>query len=512
MIKKILLPVLLSLLPISHCWATTGTTATPSSIFHNASDNMAIMVSWTVTGGASTIPHDSTVGQFLNPANGAQVGSSSINTTLSVLCSNFGQGTFCTTASETITIPADVLLAASSNGLRTILYQRSFSNGTTPSAGTMSINLTYNPPTLTVMPPFVNFLAANVTWNIRTNGDGSGSIASASGVFTDSSFGNRQRVLGSNTTVLNSPVLQATGNTIVSETIFIPPSVLTAAKALNLRSINYSRFFDRDPCMPQASCYYGTSSATVNIDLTSNPNAVLSLGRIALRFSDNTSIKIIQPDTSIMAVADISFGGTGLLDAMWEIAEPVSTMGQPVFVPMRPVRQLLSAGGTINLQSPPLPTQKQGLHIVRLSILSLNNQPFQQQSSLTLPILQYAVNADGDISGTQLLPPIRVHSPADNALLTGETQFNWQAVKGAHAYQLELFLPEQSGLKPDDAAIAKRAPDSGVVVPARKNSLTLSELSRNKLRTNTTYYWRVIAIGDKGVLLSTSALREIRIP
>ena len=127
-------------------------------------------------------------------------------------------------------------------------------------------------------------------------------------------------------------------------------------------------------------------------------------------------------------------------------------------------------------------------------------------------ILQYMISPDGNTLALSALPPVRIHSPADNALMTADTRFEWKPIKAAHGYQLELFLPEQSGLKPDETAIAKRAPDSGMIVPAKKNSLILGELSRNKLRPNTTYYWRIIAIGNNGQILSASALREIRIP
>ncbi|MBI3186321.1 MAG: hypothetical protein HYZ31_00465 [Gammaproteobacteria bacterium] len=347
----------------------------------------------------------------------------------------------------------------------------------------------------------------SVNWSITTTGNGGGTATSPNGVYSlDTSVtpvGATQipaTAFATGGISISVPSLTS-GTFAVPESFTIPAAVLSYAQTNNLTTIYYSRDF-----LAGAEGYTTPEFVQINLAFpVANPDAVLNISRVALRFSDNTSIKIIQPDTHIMAVADISYTGSGLFDAMWEIAEPVSTMGQPVFVPMQPVRQFLVAGGRVYLQSPTLPTQKQGLHILRLRVM-------QPALTFTAPILQYSVNSQGDTSTLPTLPPVRINKPAENALLATDTRFEWQAVKGAHAYQLELFLPEQTGLKPDDAAIAKRAPDSGMMVPAKRNALTLGELSRSKLRPNTTYYWRIIAIGNKGQILSTSALREIRIP
>ena len=345
-------------------------------------------------------------------------------------------------------------------------------------------------------------------WTLENFGNGGGIAESSGGTFTLSTGttippqGGPQSLAtpvapGGGAISVASPT---SGQFFVAEFITVPAAAYEAARQNNLTTIYYARRF--------TTTEGTTVFAFLQINLAfpaANPNAALSLSRVALRFSDNTSVKVIKPDTHLMALADISYTGSGLLDAMWEIAEPVSTLGQPVFVPIQPVRQFLVAGGRVYLQTPPLPTQKQGLHILRLIVT-------QPTPGFTLPILQYAVNPDGDVAGALVLPPVRINSPPDNALLARDTQFNWQAVKGARAYQLELFLPEQSGLKPDDAAITKHSPATGVMVPAKKNTLLLGELSRNKLRPNTTYYWRILAIGDGGQILSASALREIRIP
>jgi hypothetical protein len=372
-------------------------------------------------------------------------------------------------------------------------------------AGTHAASMTVSPTATTYTVGSSTFISVN--WSITTTGNGGGTATSPNGVYSlDTSVINVGATQIPSTgfatggASISVPSLTS-GTFAVPESFTIPAAVLSYAQTNNLTTFYYSRDF-----VAGAEGYTTPEFVQINLAFpATNPDAILNLNRVALRFSDNTSVKVIQPDTHIMAVADISYTGSGLFDAMWEIAEPVSTMGQPVFVPMQPVRQFLVAGGRVYLQTPVLPTQKQGLHILRLRVI-------QPALNFTAPILQYSVSTQGDISSLPTLPPVRINAPLDNALLAADTRFEWQPVKSAHAYQLELFLPEQAGLKPDEAAIAKRAPASGMMVPAKRNSLTLGELSRNKLRPNTTYYWRVIAIGNSGQILSSSALREIRIP
>ncbi len=519
--KKILglISSLLLALFLSDSFAVTGSVA-PTTVTYVAGSNASIVLTWSFTtanngGGTISSPNgvfstDNTTltgGATNTPATPISNSGSalSVNTTLNNDPSSI---------TEVVTIPASVMNFAMNNNLNTIYYSRNFFASIESSYTNtrfIQINLTYPVPTLTVSPGTINYVPGSnallsLLWNITTYGDGNNrSLPSSAGVFSATSYIG-QTSLGTLNTTLNTPALPDTGTVSTIENLLIPQTVLDAAQATGLTSIYFIRSFFDNPCAPTASCPYGTNASSVRINLVApNPNAALALSRVALRFSDNTSVKVIQPNTSLMALADISYTGSGLLNAMWEIAEPVSTLGQPVFVPIQPVRQFLVAGGRVYLQTPPLPTQQQGLHVVRLTI----NQPIP---GFTLPILQYAVNPDGDVAGALVLPPVRINSPPDNALLARDTQFNWQAVKGARAYQLELFLPEQSGLKPDDAAITKHTPATGVMVPAKKNTLSLGELSRNKLRPNTTYYWRILAIGDGGQILSASALREIRIP
>lgn len=352
----------------------------------------------------------------------------------------------------------------------------------------------------------------NVNWLITTTGNGGGTATSSAGTFT--SAANVNSVIATRTVRLAVPSVPA-GTVTAGEFFQIPTSVYTFAQTNNLSTIYYYRdfvagaegntgpaFFQINLTQPATPPPSGGGTTTTTVP---NTESVLTLNRIALRYSDNSIVKLIKPGTRIRAVADINYTGTGLLDALWEVADPSSTRGTPFFIPLQSVRQYLGAGGQIYLQSPVLPSQDSGNYVVRLRI----REPV---ISLTQPILRYNVSPSGSAEAGIRLPPVSLRSPSANALLTEDTQFSWRPVKGARAYQLELYAQPKNGTRLDELGLDKQIPASGILVPGKKTGIGLGTLSRSHLQHGETYYWRIMAIGPGGQILSTSLLREIRIP
>lgn len=421
--KRILISIFLILSSFSAYGNTLSVATSPTSVSHSVSSNSVINLLWGVVGSPGI--HTSTVGTFrASPGNkGASLGST-INTVITLNtalpnCTKITDSVFnCISSPELITIPVDVLTFAETNGLTTIYYNRTFSDGFA-ATGELQINL--------------NFSAS-------------------------------------------------------------PPGTL--------------------PPVPGISPI--------------NPERTLSITRETLRFNDNSTVKFIKSDTHITAVAELKFTGTGLLDAFWEYATPSSTTGRAIFIRMNSVRRYLGAGGRVILQSPSLPTDITGQYLVRLQILKTASNPngveFTNKLPDGLPTLRYTVGQKGTSGAVYSLPPIKTQFPLNNAFLKADTRFNWQSIKNAKAYQLELYLPEKFkrpninpstniNAKPiNDAVIENKKPSTGLLIPATKTSLALSALSREALKRGQTYYWRIIAIDADGQVLTTSALKEIRTP
>ncbi len=386
--------------------------------------------------------------------------------------------------------------------------------------------------TTSVAPTAINYQVGSgssisLLWTITTTGNGGGGATSRQGIFTSAPNVNSPIVVGGGTLSLATPSL---GSASVSETVNIPPLVLTTAQTQSLDTIYYYRIFDNvaegptNAAFVQINLIRPTTPITPGGGALSSSTSVseLNLNRLALSFNDNSIVKLVKPKTYLNAVAQISYTGTGLLDAVWKIATPASTQGaqdaaQLIYIPLRTVRQYLGAGGRVILQSPKLPTDMPGNYVVTLTI----NPAAQTNINFNQPvILRYAVGVDGEELRARKQPPINVASPRDKALLDENTRFKWQPVAGARAYQLELYLPDRrrpmsselSEQGYDESSIADQAPASGLLVPGKRTSLSLGELSKQHLRHGETYLWRIIAIGQDGSIISSSPIREIRIP
>jgi hypothetical protein len=306
------------------------------------------------------------------------------------------------------------------------------------------------------------------------------------------------------------------------EFINIPADVLATLDEIGLTTIYYNRTF--------SDGVSATGSIQINLinSPATNPERTLHITRESLRFNDNTIVKVIKPNSRISAIAELNFTGTGLLDAFWEYATPASTRGRAIFIRLGSVRRYLGVGGRVILQSPPLPTDLTGQYVLRLQIRKTLSNPngveFTSNLPDGLPLLRYSVNNQGGSDVVYELPPIKTFFPAGNATLQTDTRFNWQAVKNAKAYQLELYLPDEhkrpiispstniNDRRIDDSVIENKKPSTGLLIPATKTSLALSVLSRKALKRGSTYYWRIIAIGIDGRILTTSSLKQIRTP
>jgi len=198
---------------------------------------------------------------------------------------------------------------------------------------------------------------------------------------------------------------------------------------------------------------------------------------------------------------------------VWEIADPSSTLGTPVFRPLTLVRQQLAAGGRVTLHSPALPTNRLGLYLLRLRITD-------PQLPYETPMIRYFVMNEADMPRPPA--PMNQTAPDDNSNVGPQTQFGWTAMDSAKVYQLEVYsmpaasvgdgLPDLGGGSDAEKNAAKISgpPLTGMVVPAERTRTVLSALTLGHLRTGESYLWRVLALDDQGRVVGASPLRRLR--
>ncbi len=167
-------------------------------------------------------------------------------------------------------------------------------------------------------------------------------------------------------------------------------------------------------------------------------------------------------------------------------------------------REFLMSGGQATISSPTLPTGMAGTYLLRLNILAANDQ-------FNMPTLRYFVRSQIDSNEQQAreteIQRMTVSTPADGIKLTLKTQFVWQPMAGAKAYQVEFYSQPLRQKLISQANDIK--PITGVIVPSTQTSLTMKQVSNSHLQVGASYFWRVIAIAENGEKVAASEFRSI---
>lgn len=212
--------------------------------------------------------------------------------------------------------------------------------------------------------------AVRLTWSVVSNLAGNVTISSSQGTFLTPGG----KVLGKVDKVLTRPLSGPAPKTArFSESLRVPTKVIYQAHKQGFNKFIYRRRFTD-----------GTAaSGEINFYVTSPRAASFGITRLALLFDDQTPLRIVEQNASFKARAEITFAGSGLLKAVWEIAAPTSTAGQANFRPLKMLRQYMP-GDTVTLASPLLPTDISGIYLIRLRI----SQP---ETAFELPVIRYSV-------------------------------------------------------------------------------------------------------------------------
>jgi hypothetical protein len=380
------------------------------------------------------------------------------------------------------------------------------------SALALLTNVTVNPAGVTLAvnrPASINLtwtLVASPTNNIPTTATSSEIVITDPG--QDVIYGTIPRTL--------SRTITPGGSGILSETAQIPRSVIEAMKRARdangnpLSAFVLLRNFTDDN--------FSFVSAMANLYLTGGSAAsLLQIDRLALTFDDLSTVRLIPKDETLNALLDVQFSGSGQLRGVWELATPASTMGEPIYTNLRLVRQALVGNQTIRLKSPDLPTNQEGVYLLRFRVT-------EPETGFEPVTIRYLVTA----STAQERPPLNVQllSPAQGALISAETRFAWRGVDEAKAkaWQLEIYekpqtnaldqLPDLGGAAQESSKTSEveGPPVAGMLLQGETREIPLSKMARGHLKQGQGYWWRVRAIGSEGIVIGESPLLEFRTP
>ena len=147
------------------------------------------------------------------------------------------------------------------------------------------------------------------------------------------------------------------------ETLRVPRSLIARAAQQGL-PLGYRRAFE-------SSYDDATAEAAVNLQPAGNSGAELSLSRIEIDFGAADPARYVSVDAggALRPRARIRYGGSGLLQARWLIADPSSTGGEALFRTQLVVRQLLpGSDNEAELEGPVLPTAQPGIYELRFQV------------------------------------------------------------------------------------------------------------------------------------------------
>lgn len=235
---------------------------------------------------------------------------------------------------------------------------------------------------------------------------------------------------------------------------------------------------------------------------------VFTVNALRLEFDTGNNTKVATSDESLRAALTVSYNGTGLLQGRWQIAEPGSSEGLPLYRTLAIVNTNLRASQRSTLRSPALPTGRPGKYLLRFCVTNrIDNEP-SGDTRCPNPTLvadgsyQVQGSIDGDIRRITGASP-------DRQAISAQTPFSWEPLPGARIYQLQIFA-----LSASDVELLSSRDDGDPVIPefvggmllkAETTSTPLSESARSKLVPGHRYLWRITAHDESGRMIGKSA-------
>lgn len=288
-------------------------------------------------------------------------------------------------------------------------------------------------------------------------------------------------------------------DTIVTDSITVPAYVIDKALASGFATITYTRTFTGNLTQLDAS---GT------VQITSSGSG-FTIARTNLSFDDGNLTRSVMTNAMLKASLEMEVVGTGLFRGIWEVSES-PTGNNSLYRALHTESHYLLADKRIVFHSPPLPTQRQGVHKLRFRML----QPVEAVSDA----IQYIV---GGATGKESLAngSLTIITPANRSRVPVSSPFKWIAVTGAEYYQLDFFslkIPAnydirttaQSGNYISQGAIEQHV--SGILLKGKNLETTITRLAGTQLKQGIPYVWQITALDGSGKVLAVSPYRLIQ--
>ncbi len=343
----------------------------------------------------------------------------------------------------------------------------------------------------------------NVTWRVSTAPAHRSGVVSAFGNFVNPTTG---EILQRVDTLFDA---SGAGPYVLRETRPIPADLVRTWINRGITRVVYERSFN-DPATgssTSASVVLSLSSSSLRA-LRDGAPSELVVASLRLEFDSGNNAAIVNLDDDLRATLTVQYTGTGILRGRWQIAEPESSEGIPLYRTLEIVNRNLVSNQRSTLRSPKLPVGRGGRYLLRFCVTN-------QVSDLPSGDAQCpnaALVADGiyNVQGAEHLAVAPIMGISPNRQNAGAgTPFSWRSLAGTKVYQLQVF-----SLAPADASLpASRVESDGVeprfitgmLLNGETTAAPLSELAQSKLVPGQRYLWRITAHDESGRLIGQSA-------
>ncbi|MGD2118638.1 MAG: hypothetical protein PVG66_09775 [Chromatiales bacterium] len=223
--------------------------------------------------------------------------------------------------------------------------------------------------------------------------------------------------------------------------------------------------------------------------------------RLQLLFPNQASMTVVEPGERLQAQLNVSYSGQGVLEGVWQIAEPGSTEGLPNYRNLMQVHQNLTSSQFSRLLSPRLPTDKSGRYLLRFCTIDRDLDQARVADNFSCPDAAGRVVVAYQVMAARTAKAESIEIAPLQSKIDAATEFQWSAVDGAVVYQLQIF---QKTAQQDEVFI------SGMLLPQQSTHTKLSKLVLGKLIAGQQYLWRLNALNSNGQVVGQSATAFIQ--
>lgn len=499
--------VLLPTLPMAAEAVLLNTSAQPAQRQLLATQDNNWAVNWRVTSDSS---HSggavSTQARIVNPSGGATLA------TVGGTLSQGGSGPFM--FGEFIALPQATVQAWQASGLRRVLLVRDFADlsggGVVRGQQVLTIPVAGALRAVKIQPAQRQLLASqnnplSLAWQVVASDGYSGGVTSVQAQVVDPASGSILTSLGSRLSASGG------GPFLLNEQLELPAGIVQGWYERGLRRLVLQREFVGGASRLRGQITLNLVSSGLRAPRENRAGELL-VQRLSLSFSDNQRIKVVPPGEGLMAKVLLAYSGNGLLEGRWQVAEPGSTEGKPIYRTLTLVRSYLRDAQQSTINSPPLPSDKAGKYRVRFCV---TNRELVPADALVLdagcPLDSLTVETVYEVLGGSdpARQPLIDAGPQDGDVGSA-SQFHWQPVAGAVVYQLQLFTANAQ--RTGESEVLGESPNfvAGMLLPASVTRSALSTLLRSKLQSGSYYLWRVTAHDQGGAMIGRSQEWRVR--